>query len=72
VRYVNIYIVLFKKCKSIVRISIDKRASRRGVQRSITIEARKYYSRLAFIASDFSSRVQSQDISRFGMKKQAR
>jgi hypothetical protein len=72
VRRVNIYVVLFKKCKSIVGMSIDRRASRGGVQRSTAIKARKCHSRPAFIASDFSSRVQSQDISRFGMKKQAR
>jgi hypothetical protein len=69
---VGIYIVQYTRCRITVGKSIDGRVKiEEAIRRSVAIEARKCYSRLAFIASDFSSRVQSRDISRFGMKKQA-
>jgi hypothetical protein len=51
------FVVLHRRCKSIVRKSIDRRARiREAVQKSIRIQTRTYYRKQKSIVSDFSSR----------------
>jgi hypothetical protein len=63
------YVVPYKKCKSIVGKRMDGRASRRDDPRSIS--HRTCRGKPEFIASDFSSRDPSRDISRFEIQKRA-
>jgi hypothetical protein len=72
VKYIDIYIVLHKRYKSIVKKSIDRKAKvKKTVQKNIAVQARMYHRRQKFIASDFSSKDLSQGILRFEMQKQA-
>jgi hypothetical protein len=72
IEHVDIYVVLHKRCKSIVRKSIDRKAKvKETVQKSIAVQARMYHRGQEFIASDFSSKDPSQGILRFEMQKQA-
>ena len=64
----GIYVVQYARCGITVGKSMDGRVKiEEAVRRSVAIEARKCHSRPAFIASDFSSRVPSRDISRSEM-----
>jgi hypothetical protein len=70
--YVNIFVVPYREYRTIVEKSMDRRVriKEEGQEGRITITSR-CHREPTFIASDFSSRVQSQDISKFGMQKQA-
>ena len=68
--YANIFVVRYGECGTIVGRSMDGRVKIKGVgQKGRIAIIRTCYSEQEFIASDFSSRVQNQDISRFGIKK---
>jgi len=62
---VNIYIVQCIVYKSIVGKSINRRArTKEAVKRSATTPTKTYYKGWEFIASNFSSKDLSRDISR--------
>jgi hypothetical protein len=68
--YVDIYVALYNKCRNTIRKSINGRVIiREAVERSVA-QIRKCYRGQESIASDFSFRDTSQDISRLGKQKQ--